>query len=62
VLIAKPEALSAAELIFLPVESCSIAELRERSFRIKADCAIDALTLVFTTLIVFPLWKDLTGA
>ena len=50
----KPAALSAAELIFFPVDSCSIA-FRARSFLASAACAIDADIFVFMTAISIPL-------
>ena len=52
VLMARPAALSPAELIFLPVESCSIAVPRALSFFIRLDCARDAAMLVLTTAMI----------
>ena len=50
--IANPAALSPAELIFLPVESCSIAVPRALSFLIRLACARDAPMLVLTTAMI----------
>ena len=64
-LMARPAASSAAELMRLPVDSCSMALLRLRLFTVRAFCATSDFTLVLITDMVLLLeevyFKRLAG-
>jgi predicted nucleic acid-binding Zn ribbon protein len=56
-LIAKPAASSAALLMRLPVDSCSMLLDKERLLRVKAFWLMSELMLVLMTVMIFALYE-----